>query len=49
MGEADVAAYANVLLCYVIGRWLLFAKSGFARDPLAQWPAQSAILLERKT
>jgi TetR/AcrR family transcriptional regulator len=45
MGEsADVAAHANLLVCYVIGRWLLFAKSGFTRDPLAQWSAQWAIL-----
>ena len=46
MGETvDVGAHANVLVCYVIGRWQQFAKSGFARDPLAQWPAQRAILL----
>jgi TetR/AcrR family transcriptional regulator len=46
MGEAvDVGAHANVLVCYVIGRWQQFAKSGFARDPLVQWPAQAAILL----
>lgn len=46
MGEAaDVGAHANLLLCYVIGRWQQFAKSGFARDPMAQWAAQAAILL----
>ena len=37
-------AEANLLLCYVIGRWQLFAKSGYARDPLAQWPQQWGIL-----
>ncbi|HEU0233723.1 MAG TPA: nucleoid occlusion factor SlmA [Gallionella sp.] len=42
---ADVGAHANLLVCYVIGRWQQFAKSGFARDPVAQWPVQSAILL----
>src|ERR1017187_6498649 len=37
MGAAvDVGAHANLLVCYVIGRWLLFAKSGFAREPMAQ-------------
>ncbi len=36
----DVGAQANLLLSYVIGRWQLFAKSGYARDPLAQWPQQ---------
>ena len=41
---ADVGAQANVLLCYVIGRWQLFGKSGFTRDPMAQWPQQWAIL-----
>jgi TetR/AcrR family transcriptional regulator len=40
----DVGARANVLLCYVIGRWQLFGKSGYARDPMAQWPQQWAIL-----
>jgi TetR/AcrR family transcriptional regulator len=43
--DADVGAQANVLLCYVIGRWQLFAKSGYARDPMAQWPLQWPILL----
>jgi len=46
MGEAvDVGAYSNLLVCHVIRRWTQFAKSGFAREPMAQWPAQSAILL----
>jgi TetR/AcrR family transcriptional regulator len=42
--NTDAGAQANVLLCYVIGRWQLFAKSGYARDPMAQWPHQWAIL-----
>lgn len=44
----DISAHANVLICYVIGRWTQFAKSGFSREPMAQWAAQSAILLGRK-
>lgn len=49
MGEAvDVGAHANVLVCFVIGRWQQFAKSGFTREPLVQWSAQRVILLERK-
>jgi TetR/AcrR family transcriptional regulator len=45
-GEAvDVGAHANLLLCYVIGRWQQFGKSGFARDPMAGWAAQRVILL----
>jgi TetR/AcrR family transcriptional regulator len=48
MGEAvDVGAYSNLLVCYVIGRWTQFAKSGFSREPMAQWPAQLAILLHK--
>ncbi len=42
--NTDVGAHANVLLCYVIGRWQLFGKSGYTRDPMAQWPQQWAIL-----
>ena len=42
--STDVAVRANVLLCYVIGRWQLFAKSGYARDPMEQWAEQWAIL-----
>jgi len=30
----DVSAHANLLLCYVIGRWQQFGKSGFTRDPM---------------
>lgn len=40
--ELNTAATANFLLCYVTGRWHQFAKSGFKRDPAAdfasQWP-----------
>ena len=42
--DTDAGARANVLLCYVIGRWQLFAKSGYARDPMEQWPQQWPIL-----
>jgi TetR/AcrR family transcriptional regulator len=43
----DVGAHANVLVCYVIGRWQQFAKSGFTREPMAQWPAHVGILLQK--
>ena len=42
--KTDAGQYANVLLSYVIGRWSQFGKSGFTRDPMAQWPQQWAIL-----
>ena len=42
--KVDAGQYANVLLSYVIGRWQMFGKSGFTRDPMAQWPEQWAIL-----
>jgi TetR/AcrR family transcriptional regulator len=48
MGDAvDVGAYSNLLVCYVIGRWTQFAKSGFTREPTEHWPAQLAILLHK--
>jgi TetR/AcrR family transcriptional regulator len=38
----DTGPHANALLCYVIGRWHQFAKSGFKRKPGEgfdkQWP-----------
>ena len=34
----DVNAYATTLIAYVIGRWHLFAKSGFKRSPTEGWP-----------
>lgn len=42
--EADAGALSNLLVCYVIGRWQQFGKSGFTRDPLALWPQQWALL-----
>jgi len=35
--EWDVGAYANTLIAYVIGRWHLFAKTGFKRSPTEGW------------
>jgi TetR/AcrR family transcriptional regulator len=40
----DASAHANMLVCYVVGRWQQFGKSGFSRDPMAQWAQQWAIL-----
>ena len=42
--ETDAGALSNLLVCYVIGRWQQFGKSGFTRDPMAQWPQQGALL-----
>jgi TetR/AcrR family transcriptional regulator len=38
--SADPAAHANLMLCYVVGRWHQFAKSGFKRDPMELWAQQ---------
>ncbi|MSQ60170.1 MAG: nucleoid occlusion factor SlmA [Betaproteobacteria bacterium] len=38
--EIDPGARANLLLCYVVGRWHQFAKSGFKRDPTELWVEQ---------
>lgn len=36
--DADFGALANLLRCYVVGRWEQYARSGFTREPLALWP-----------
>jgi TetR/AcrR family transcriptional regulator len=38
--EPEPAARANVLMCYVTGRWHQYAKSGFKRLPSEQWDKQ---------
>lgn len=43
--ETDIGAQANILLCFVIGRWQLFGKSGFTRDPLEAWAQQWPLLM----
>jgi TetR/AcrR family transcriptional regulator len=42
--NADFAGLANLLLCYVIGRWQQYVKSGFKREPSAQWAQQWPML-----
>jgi TetR/AcrR family transcriptional regulator len=42
--DADFGALANLLRCYVVGRWEQYARSGFSREPLAQWPQQWTML-----
>jgi TetR/AcrR family transcriptional regulator len=46
--DLDVSAEANVLMCYVIGRWHQFAKSGFKRDPMEYWEVQRKQLFSRE-
>ena len=40
----DPIAEANVLIAFVLGRWQLFAKSGFKRSPQDAWDAQRKFL-----
>ena len=42
--EADPTAKANLLLCYVVGRWQQYAKSGFKRLPSELWEKQCPLL-----
>jgi len=42
--DADFGALANLLRCYIVGRWEQYARSGFTREPLAQWPQQWPML-----
>ncbi len=41
----DVSAQSNALLCYVIGRWHQFAKSGFKKSPVEGLERQLPLLL----
>ena len=40
----DTTADANVLVAFVLGRWQLFAKSGFKRSPQDGWALQRKFL-----
>jgi TetR/AcrR family transcriptional regulator len=42
--HGDANADAAVLMAYVVGRWQLFAKSGFKRSPQEGWPLQRKFL-----
>jgi len=49
MGNAwhgDPAADGSALTAYVVGRWTLFAKSGFKRLPLANWELERKFLFD---
>ena len=41
----DVAAQANLLICYVTGRWHQFAKSGFKKNPVDGFEKQLPMML----
>ena len=43
--QIEVDAKANLLLAFVVGRWHQYAKSGFSRDPMQHWTAQSQELI----
>ena len=42
--NGDAAAEAAVLVAFVLGRWTLYAKSGFKRAPQEGWEAQRRFL-----
>jgi len=44
--DMDVAAEANLLMSFITGRWQLFAKSGFKREPAELWAKQWRLLME---
>jgi TetR/AcrR family transcriptional regulator len=46
--ELDISAQANLLMCYVAGRWHQFAKSGFKRDPMEYWEGQRSELFSHE-
>ena len=41
--NASAGAHANALCAFVIGRWELFAKSGFKRAPSEHWAEQRVL------
>lgn len=43
--KGDAEAQANLMVCYVIGRWHQYAKSGFKRKPTEFVQEQLTILL----
>ena len=38
--QEQIAAMANLMRCFILGRWEQYARSGFSRAPLAQWHQQ---------
>src|SRR5437867_1491049 len=44
-GSPDPGPHANLLLCYVMGRWQQYAKSGFKRKPTELWEKQWPLLV----
>ena len=45
-GSPDPGPQANLLLCYVMGRWQQYAKSGFKRKPTELWEKQWPLLVK---
>jgi TetR/AcrR family transcriptional regulator len=43
--DSEVAAQANLMLAFIIGRWHQYAKSGFKRLPTELWQKQAPMLL----
>jgi len=43
--NADFSAAAGILIAFVVGRWHAYAKSGFTREPAAQWAQQWPLLV----
>ena len=43
--DTDPAARAGIVLAYVLGRWLRFAKSGFRRSPAELFEQQAPFLI----
>ena len=43
--KTDAEAQANLMLCFVMGRWQQFAKSGFKRKPMEFSQQQIVVLI----
>jgi TetR/AcrR family transcriptional regulator len=45
VAETDAAGRANLMMSFVLGRWMRFAKSGFKRPPVDPLDQQIRLLV----
>ena len=44
--SVDIGARANMMMAYVMGRWLRYSKSGFKTSPTDGWQVHLAVFLK---
>jgi TetR/AcrR family transcriptional regulator len=43
--DYDVASHANLIACYIMGRWHQFAKSGYKKSPVTGFEKQLPVMI----